>query len=1012
MPEETLIEIVSSLKNTELWSDVRKIWKYKDNILVVDMTRNGINFAFDLVPLENGLFSIDLVQRKIDLEFKINPSGSKKVNISYNNSLGDSLSLIKASARNIIDRIDRYFANSEESDDHSKDDIRDARGHPLCIGVMTLPLNKNFGGNLQAFAMMEVLKRLGHKPVFINRRHPPKESMDDAVIETVVDDRIFSDTYGMSETVQNSSFIDAHIKPMTKRFDSSSELSRNLDKYQFDALLVGSDQVWRAKYARTILEDFFFGFASDSDRAVRRISYAASFGADKIAYGDSVEKITHLIRKFDAVSVREDRAIAICQEKFGVDAQHVLDPTLLLVPDDYVRLFAGKKIDHSGDRILAYVLDADEDKTKIVHDISKKLSLTVYGANGCPLGLLGALKVEDGDRSVEGWLASFHGAKFVVTDSFHGVAFCILFNKPFIAYGNPKRGMTRFTSLLKSFGLTERLIVDSANIDLETLLQPIDWRKVNTRLALLREKSLDFLRKALSTTEPAQSAADGSRGQRREAAIAENPLNVLCTGCGVCVSESKGTLRMAWNKDGFLIPKAVSDHVPDHAVKVCPFNPHPDKAVEDEDALGTIFLSDAEKYDPVAGRFQNTYVGFSRKYRASSSSGGISTYVLEKLMQRRDVDYLFVVRGDGDSGYEYAVCSDVDQIKLISKTRYFPVSLEHLFTVIDRTEGRVAVSGVACFIKAVRLKQHYHPIYREKIAFLLGIICGGLKSRQYTDFLAQSAEIVGPYKHPEYRVKDPNSKSSDYSFSAVDSKSRVHEIKMRRIGGNWGVGLFKAKACDFCSDVLTELADISVGDAWLPGYREDGMGHNVVVTRSRLADEIINAGIEAGELVMDAVPLSEVIRSQSGGVNHKRNGLKFRAWTAKYFLDLPVPHLRSRLLKNIPIPEAIVQIHRERTRSKSFEYWQETRDAKAFQARMKASKQALKVATDARKDGSHASLISILEGKQVNPALIDQADRKQPAWRWLRRLAHDRKLGIGLIRAALLGDGAVTTSEK
>lgn len=97
----------------------------------------------------------------------------------------------------------------------------------------------------------------------------------------------------------------------------------------------------------------------------------------------------------------------------------------------------------------------------------------------------------------------------------------------------------------------------------------------------------------------------------------------------------------------------------------------------------------------------------------------------------------------------------------ISKTRYYPVTLASLFTTLTTIEDTVAISGVACFIKAIRLKQHFYPELKEKIPFLTGIICGGLKSRYYSDYLAQNSGCVDEYTHPEYRVKNTKSYALD-----------------------------------------------------------------------------------------------------------------------------------------------------------------------------------------------------------------------------------------------------------
>ena len=455
---------------------------------------------------------------------------------------------------------------------------------------------------------------------------------------------------------------------------------------------------------------------------------------------------------------------------------------------------------------------------------------------------------------------------------------------------------------------------------------------------------------------------------------------------------------------------------PAEAVRVCPFNPSPEKVVQDEDGLGQLFFPDAMQSHPRGGRFNNTYIGHSKEFRETSSSGGMATYVFKNLLDRKVVDYLFVVQGDGDSGYKYRVFSGQDDIRSISKTRYYPVTLDKLFDVIENTEGRVAVSGVACFIKAIRLKQHYHPALKEKIAFLVGIICGGLKSKGYTDFLVQSTGISGPYSSAQYRVKQPDGEANDYFFSAVDDAARTRQVRMRRLGDMWGSGLFKSKACDFCTDVLTELADISLGDAWIPEYNKDGMGNSVIVTRTELAELIVQDGIAKGELQAKEAPMDLVVRSQSGGLNHKQNALRSRLMMAREFTDLPVPFVRTRIEKDSTAAEMLVQIHRERVRSKSIAYWSETKDLVAFNKKMRSSRQRLKDVTAARKENAAevgAKLVSAINqpnsGRRVSDPKMSSI---QSAIRFLQLKLHSQQLDAEVLLAVLAGPQVAQDSHN
>ncbi|GLK86142.1 hypothetical protein GCM10017653_42120 [Ancylobacter defluvii] len=365
---------------------------------------------------------------------------------------------------------------------------------------MTLPPRTNFGGALQAHAVMEVLRRLGHEPVLINRQHPAPDTDPDAAGSAQdAEIPLFTSSFAAGKKAPAFLFTEKYTSPITRPFYSPAQLSRNVGRYDFDAIVVGSDQVWRPQYARNILSDFFCGFLPEDDNRTKRISYAASFGAPDWEFDpEQTRMAAHLIKKFDAVSVREDGAVELCRDHLGSDAQHVLDPTLLLPADHYAKLCLPKQLSSNSGQVTAYILDTSRDKTRVINAVSRKLSVKAYSTDGQRYTSTAPANDDKADKTVEGWLAAFHKSVFVVTDSFHGCVFSILFNKPFIAYGNPARGMARFTSLLKMFGLEDRLVVKSSEIDLDRMLRPIDWNAVNGRLEKLRGQSLGFLISALA----------------------------------------------------------------------------------------------------------------------------------------------------------------------------------------------------------------------------------------------------------------------------------------------------------------------------------------------------------------------------------------------------------------------------------------------------------------------------------------------------------------------------------
>lgn len=392
----------------------------------------------------------------------------------------------------------------------------------------------------------------------------------------------------------------------------------------------------------------------------------------------------------------------------------------------------------------------------------------------------------------------------------------------------------------------------------------------------------------------------------------------LCVGCGVCTLET--TSSMQWNKLGFLEPAEKSNVEVNY--KLCPFNITPDDEVKTEDELAEIFLDTAPNSHTKAGRYYNTYVGYAKEFRTTSSSGGLATYVLCTLLDNKQIDYVVSV-GESkglNSHYTYKISRTREELLQTSKTKYYPVSMSEALKQMEQLDGKGAIVGTACFVKAIRLLQYYKPEFKEKIQFIVGIICGGQKSKFYADFLASHLGLEDKkYKEPQFRIKDKTSYALDYSFGAKDFEGKKHTRKMRGLGDMWGTGVFKNNACDFCDDVTTELADISLGDAWIKPYSEDGEGNNVVVTRSFLAEQIINDGIKKGSLQIEVLPFDSFLQSQQGSFNHRHKGLNYRIRLKRKKGQLIPPKRHDK--ESIRFDFKMVQRQRLRTRTLSLDSW-------------------------------------------------------------------------------------------
>ncbi|MEG4313859.1 polysaccharide pyruvyl transferase family protein [Pseudomonas sp. FIP_A4] len=376
------------------------------------------------------------------------------------------------------------------------------------IAIMTQPLGKNYGGIMQAWALQKVLKNAGHDPVTIDRQPDAKSPayytarFGYRALQQLLGKRkapISFERYLPLILQQTNRFIEQYLK-MSELLDSTAKLSKHFESEQYDAVIVGSDQTWRPCYSPNI-GNFFLDFLQGNN--IRRIAYATSFGVDKWEFSEEeTRRCTRLVKHFEAVSVRESSGVDLCKKHLDVDAFHVLDPTLLLGRRHYETLYRVADVP-AKQGICTYVLDEDKWKSRVVDAVKSILKEDEY--RNQPKASLTDLASSKDFRdyimpSLESWVRGFSDASFVVTDSFHGTVFSIIFNKPFITLVNPNRGASRLYSLLSDLGLGERAMEQFDEDKIIKLLGGgIDFREANERLEFLKRRSASFLENSLGS---------------------------------------------------------------------------------------------------------------------------------------------------------------------------------------------------------------------------------------------------------------------------------------------------------------------------------------------------------------------------------------------------------------------------------------------------------------------------------------------------------------------------------
>lgn len=372
------------------------------------------------------------------------------------------------------------------------------------VAILTLPLHINFGGNLQAFALFTVLKDLGYDVDLLNIQNE-KTKLFGFFLNVC---KQFVKSYLLFKPVSylflekekeliyknHSDFISKYLKKSNIIYDKQSFKSVVAEE-RYGAVIVGSDQVWRKDYVKNI-ETYFLNDVENLE--TKKIAYAASFGVEEWQFNFAeTSRLKNLIHQFKYISVREDTAVRLCKDNLDIDVEHVLDPTLLLEKNTYKKLLSNKKSENYG-KVFAYILDENEEKISFVNKVSELLLKKNF-----------SIKIkENKDRvfinnineycvpDIEDWLKAFDDASFIITDSFHGVAFSIIFNKPFIAIVNNKRGSTRFNSMLNLFDLNERAFKDTwseAEIT-QAVFSEIDYHKINKKISDYRYSIINKLK--------------------------------------------------------------------------------------------------------------------------------------------------------------------------------------------------------------------------------------------------------------------------------------------------------------------------------------------------------------------------------------------------------------------------------------------------------------------------------------------------------------------------------------
>ncbi len=567
--------------------------------------------------------------------------------------------------------------------------------------------------------------------------------------------------------------------------------------------LLGSDQMWNYYLSKPYRHSYFLDFAADDHV---KAAYATSFG--KTPYnGPAAEKpvIRNLLQRFNAVSVRDAFSLRILKNEIGITADQVLDPVFLCPPDAYEQLIAEEKPLPFKDYIFAYILDPNPNIGRCLENIIERTGKTLliaFDENEDDQAMLARLEISNEklvllpDPPVGTWMAAYKGADLVVTNSFHGVCFSVIFRRPFIVQKNMNRGGARFDSLLGTLDLMDRMAPNADELWhlFERLYEKeeIDYDKVESLLAPERERGISWLKRALKPI--------GSK------AVTAKLSALMCAGCGACVSACpKDALSLKQDKWGYYRSAIDDDKCVNcgRCAAVCP-------AISLPQTGNTTTPSCWE------------FISSNDEVLRRSSSGGVFTH-----LARRVFDQGGAVAGaawNDDLTVSHILIRKEKDLHLLRKSKYLQsymgTVMRDIKALLDKGKP-VLFTGTPCQVSGLR--KYLGRDYKKLIC--VDLLCGNAPSADFfKKYLNESfGEDIAAY---EFRYKSDEIAWDAFHTKAVmkDGREIIHnglkDDHYQRVYHNHTMCAVHCEKCRY--QAFPRVGDLTIGDFWgISGLEKD-----------------------------------------------------------------------------------------------------------------------------------------------------------------------------------------------